>query len=127
MFIRYLCLIAIAASLACATTSGTTGGARSNANVITEQEIAAAQTSNAYEAIQRLRPNFLHSRGPTTLNASTPTYPNVYVDGLRFGDITSLYNIPAMQVREIRYYTAGEGANKFGMDNTNGVIEIKMK
>jgi hypothetical protein len=126
MSIRYLGLITIAAALGCATTSGTTG-ARGNSNIITEQEIAAAQVSTAYEVIQKLRPNFLHSRGATSIQTTAPSTPNVYVDGQRYGDTNSLRNISAMNVVGIRYYSVSEGAIKFGMDNASGVIEIRMK
>jgi len=126
MSIRYLGLITIAAALGCATTSGTIG-ARGNSNIITEQEIAAAQVSTAYEVIQKLRPNFLHSRGATSLQSTAPATPNVYVDGQRFGDTNALRNISAMNVAGIRYYSVSEGAIKFGMDNASGVIEIRMK
>ena len=126
MSIRYLGLITIAATLGCATTSGTTG-ASSNSNIITEQEITSANVSNAYEVIQKLRPNFLRSRGATSITNKAPETANVYVDGQRYGDTNSLRNIAAMNVAGIRYYSVSEGAIKFGMDNPGGVIEIRMK
>ena len=126
MSIRYLGLITAAAALGCATTSGTPG-MRGSSNVITEQEIVAANVSNAYEVIQKLRPNFLHSRGATTLQNTAPATPNVYVDGQRYGDTDSLRNIPAMNIAGIRYYSVSEGSTKFGLDNASGVIEIRMK
>ena len=126
MSIKYLGLITMAAALGCATTSGTTG-ARSSSNIITEQEITDAHVSTAYEVIQKLRPNFLVGRGSTSFNSKGLGTPNVYVDGQRFGDMNSLNTIAAIQVAGIRYYTVSEGSTRFGLDNTSGVIEIRMK
>lgn len=126
MLVRYLYLVAIAATLGCATTSGT-AGARRNSNLITEQEIAALNVSNVYDAVAALRPNFLRSRGRTTVMGTPNDYANVYVNGQQYGDISSLRNIVASQVREIRYYSASDGAVRFGMHNGNGVIEVVLK
>lgn len=126
MSVRYLYLIAVAAVLGCAAASGTSGTPR-NSSVITEQEIAAAHVSTAYDAVERLRPLYLRSRGTTSINTPGTEYASVYVDGQRHGDLSSLRNILADQVREIRYYNGPEGAARFGLQNTGGVIEVRMK
>jgi hypothetical protein len=97
----------------------------SGSQLITEQEIEASGAPTAYEAIQRLRPNFLSYRGETSLdrNKSQP-YPTVYVDGQEYGPLTSLRNIPASQVATIRLYRSWEATTKFGTGNMGGVIAI---
>ena len=125
---RMLVLFVAVAAIGCAS-GGTTGGARANPNIITQQEISQAGTGNAYDMIRRLRPNFMNSRGETTLgnvqNSQTnATYPNVYLDGLSYGDINSLRNIDASQLIEVRMYPAWEAQTKFGLGNNAGVIAI---
>jgi hypothetical protein len=97
----------------------------SNAQLITEDEVDASRGSTAFEVIQKLRANFLTYRGETSVyrNSSQP-YPNVYVDGLEFGPIGSLRNIPAAQIATIRLYRSWEATTKFGTGNMGGVIAI---
>jgi hypothetical protein len=133
MLARHLYLVAIAAALGCATASTThdtgtgTAAVRRNPNLITAEEIATINVANAYEAVERLRPNFLRSRGRTTLTANAIEYPNVYLNRQRYGDIGQLRNILASTVREIRYYSPAEAGTQFGLDNANGVIEVTLK
>ena len=128
MSVRYFYLIAVAATLGCATASSTPGVSRSQ-NLITEQEIAAITATNAFEAVEKLRPNFLHSRGANN-SGSDSGLPDVYLGAVRYGDVSSLRNIAASEVREIRFYKGAEAATKYGMQNPNGVngiIEVTLK
>ena len=122
---RMLALLVVAGVAGCAS-AGTQGTARGNSQVITQEELVQAGAGNAYEVIRRLRPNFLVSRGTGTLGnaqGSSP-YPNVYLDGLVYGDINSLRNIDASQLVEVRMYQSWEAQTKFGLGNNNGVIAI---
>jgi hypothetical protein len=114
---------------ASANPSGVPGETRRSQVIMQEEIRASGMTGNAYEVISRLRPNFLVSRGPTSLgNAqNTSMYANVYVDGAEFGDINSLRNIDSGQIFEIRLYSSGEAQTKFGLGNSNGVIAITTK
>jgi hypothetical protein len=128
MSVRYSYVIAVTATLGCATASSTPGASRSQ-NLITEQEIAAITATNAFEAVEKLRPNFLHSRGANA-SGSDSGLPDVYLGAVRYGDVSSLRNIAASEVREIRFYKGAEAATKYGMQNPNGVngiIEVTLK
>ena len=125
---RAFYLAAVAATLACASATAKSGPHRA-ANLITAEEIAGTSTSNAFEAVEKLRPDFLHSHG-TNLSRSDSGLPDVYLGVARYGDVNSLRNIPAMEVLEIRFYKGAEAATKFGMQNPtgiNGVIEVTLK
>lgn len=96
-----------------------------NSQLISEDEIEASRAPTAYEAIQKLRANFLTYRGETSLNRKqSQPYPMVYVDGQEFGPIASLRNIPASQVSTIRLYRSWEATTMFGTGNMAGVIAI---
>ena len=118
-------LIAVAgAALACTTPKPgpvDVGDSR----IISREEIEASRTATAYDAIQKLRANFLTYRGETSLNRNTSQpYPTVYVDGQEFGPLSSLRSIPASQVETIRLYRSWEATTKFGEGHMGGVIAL---
>jgi hypothetical protein len=92
--------------------------------VITREEIAGSMESNAYEVVARLRPLFLKSRGRTTINGEVNDYATVFVDGVRYGDLTTLRNIVTNQVQLIRYLGGPDAVTKYGMQYGSGAIEV---
>jgi hypothetical protein len=132
MSVNHLHLLAVAAALGCAATPGispTSGIPRSAANVLTFDEIANAHAdvSNAYDAISRLRPNWLAPHGVTSTVAggAGTEYATVFVDGQPYGDINSLHNISAFHVSGLRYYNITEAGGRYGIrGGSSGVIEV---
>ena len=103
-------------------------GEINNSQLITEDEIVASRATTAYEAIHKLRANFLTYRGETSLNRSRSTpYPTVYLDGQEFGPLSILRSIPAVQIGSIRLYRSWEANTKFGSRHMGGVIEVSTK
>lgn len=124
--------LALAAVSACAS-SGARGSSspRYSQNVITSEELATVDVADAYQAVQRLRPQFLvQSRGPTDMG-STRSGSNggivVYIDNTRLGGVSSLSQVPKNEIREIRYLTASEAAQRFGTGTPDGAIVITRK
>jgi outer membrane cobalamin receptor len=113
------------ASLAC--TRASNRPESGDRDTITEAEIASSSAANAYEAVQRLRGNFLSNRGKTTILGKSSPMPIVYLDGVRFGEISSLRNISATTVQAIRLYRSWEAQQKYGNDVMGGVIEVTTK
>lgn len=103
------------------------GEAPSSASEITEEEITAAGSANAYEAVRKLRANFLSFRGRTSLMGTSSPDPIVYVDDQIYGPVNSLRTIPAVQVARIRLYRSWEATTKYGMGNMGGVIAVTTK
>lgn len=122
---RLLALLIVAALLGCASAPAS-GPGRPSPQIITQQEIVDFGPGSAYDVIHRLRPNFLVSRGATTFGNAQKTspYPNIYLDGIPYGDITTLKNLDAAQIGEIRMYSASDAQLKFGLGNSAGVIGI---
>ena len=99
-----------------------------DSSVITELEIDSCHAFNAYEAVYKLRPRFLASRGKLSLDPTVPpAFPNVYVDDMFYGDVTTLRGISTGSVESIRFYEAAEAQYKFGHGNMAGVIAIATK
>jgi outer membrane cobalamin receptor len=128
----FTALVACTVLAACATTSQR-AGARANSNLITEEEIAQSSAPSAYELIQRLRPNFLQTRGtvhgvPSNgTNDLEPVDLVVYLNETRLGGSDQLRQIAPTDIREIRYYTASEATTKWGSGNSAGAIQIIMR
>jgi hypothetical protein len=115
-----LCLATACAHSKLAPTSG-------NPDVITEDDIARIHAQTAYDAVARLRANFLTRRGSTSvLNTSNPE-PNVYLDDVFIGAVAQLKGIKAGDVASIRVYRAWEVSARFGNGNLGGVIEVYTK
>jgi hypothetical protein len=134
---RHLYLVAIAAMFGCSSGGGTSanppvlvGGSRM-ARILSGDEIAAAHAdvNTAYDAVSRLRPNWLAVHGvPTTSNGSVASTAVVFVDGEPYGDLSSLRTIPAYHVGDIHYYDVTEAGARFGIrGGSSGVIEVRMK
>ena len=133
MSVKHLYLLAVLASMGCAASSGTSGTSypvsSRKANTLRFDEISAAHADvmTAYDALARLRPNWLASHGvtSTTAGGTDTEYATIFVDGHAYGDIQSLRNIPAYQVSEFRYYGITEAGAKYGLrGGSSGVIEV---
>ncbi len=127
MWRKTMSSIAFVATLAACASAGPAGQpSASSSNVISRAELDAAGSVNVYDVIARLRPNFLRSRGPTSvMNASARTVAAVFVDDTEFGDLESLRRFPAMRIAEIRYYSGPEATTRFGSAFGAGVIALK--
>ena len=126
---RSVPIIAVTALMACATTgtTSTTSGARRDPNLLTGDEIAASNQATAYDAIARLRPMFLKTRGRTTVVGQANDYAVVFVNGQRFGDLSSLRGISASTVAEARFVPGTDAVTRYGMEYGAGVIDIKTR
>ncbi len=95
---------------------------RSGRNVLTRADVEGSQQTTAYEVIRQERPTWLRVRGPNSFTAMNPIV--VYVDGMRHGDVDVLETIPTLVVQRIRFYTGPEAQSRFGLNHTNGAIEV---
>lgn len=121
-------LYALAAVLACSSSgSGTSTAPRPDRNVITATELMSVPSSSLYDVIEKLRPQFLRSRGPTSINLPSEEYPAVYVDERPYGDIGSLRTLVTGQIGEVHYYDPMSAQQKFGLTSGSGVISVYIK
>ncbi len=125
----WVALLVALGAVACAAASqgSQTGGRRSN--TITAEEIASVYASNAYELVQRLRPQWLVTRGAAgsreaVLEGGLSGGIVVYVDGVRRGGVDALRELSREQVRELRWIDAKDATTRYGTGHSSGVIEV---
>lgn len=123
----------------CASASGGAGGKNVDRNLITAEELRGSSATNAYDAIARLRPQFLRTRGTiptggmTSRNDAGSTQQGqlggtvqiaVYLDDTVVGSVDALKQIEISAVQEIRYYSAADATTKWGTGNSAGAIQV---
>ena len=121
-----LALALVLATAGCAS-SGHTHQPPRNRYLITSDEIAKSNATNALEAVERLRPAFLTTHGSMSIQDPNPPTPIVYLDGIKYGDVRSLPTIPALGIATIQYLPAIEAGMRFGLGHEGGAILIVSK
>lgn len=118
-------LIAAAAGCGPARTSTDPYPSR-NRSVLFPDEIENARRvgGTAYDLIAHLRPEFLRSRGATSLSNINPATATVYLDGVRYGDLQSLKFISGDHVTRVEHLNGAEATTRFGTDHVGGAILI---
>ena len=104
--------------------ASTQPGAGTDRNVITLQQIQAANVETAYELVSKFRADFLRSRGPNSILLKQTNEARVYLDNVDYGTISSLRNIQAASIAGIRFIQGRDAMTKYGSDHSAGVIEI---
>jgi len=98
-----------------------------NPSIISEYELGTSSTRTAYDAIRRLRPNFLNYQPQTSISNPTPPVPVVYVDEQFVGDLNVLNQLLVSQIESISFYKPPEAMIKYGTNRTGGVIAVALK
>ena len=114
-----LCLLIVSA---CASANSADRG---SPDVVTRAEMDAVYASDAYALLQRLRPQFLRSRGSVSLRNSSDSYPIVYLNDVRHGGVMSLRDILVNDIQEIRYLSAADATTRWGTGHSSGVILVR--
>lgn len=100
--------------------SGGGGGGGGSANRITSEQLADMQQLDAYQAIQRLRPQWLRSRGGSP--------PQVLMDNMRQqGGLDALRQFRVADIQELRYMSSSDATNRYGTGFDGGAILVVTK
>jgi hypothetical protein len=96
--------------------------------LITRQEIEARapDVQDAYEVVTRLRPNWLNTRGPSSINLAR-TDVVVYVSEVRRGGPSALKDVNRLEIAEIRHLRGTDASMRFGLGHEQGAILVKLK
>jgi hypothetical protein len=93
-------------------------------NVITEAEIDASHSSTMYDAIAKLRPAYLHDRGPISILTNARDVATVFLNSEEYGPLASLRDFPPGDIQEVRYFSGVDAVTKFGKWYGTGVIQL---
>jgi hypothetical protein len=120
-----LAKLAITTLLAACASAGSS--LKADRNRITGDQLARVSVGNAYDAILRLQPQWLDSRGSRSITDRTPATAIVFMDGARGGELEFLRAVPINTLAEIRFLPPGEASARYGMGLQRGVIELISK
>jgi hypothetical protein len=97
---------------------------RRSGDVIMADELTSTAATNVYEAVQRLRPQWLTSA--RIRRGGSGDEVQVYLDNNKYGTLTSLRSLSLGGVQQVRYYSASEATNRYGTGHTGGAIVVMM-
>lgn len=113
--------VALLGLQACA--AGTTNSSStSSSDVITQEDLEELERLTVYQAVQRLRPQWLRARGVDSFEQSNEVV--VYIDGTRMGGVGELRRLNATQVAEIRHLDSRQATTQFGSGHPSGAILV---
>ncbi|HZD03722.1 MAG TPA: hypothetical protein VE173_02355 [Longimicrobiales bacterium] len=95
--------------------------------VITEEEIGELGLTDAYHAVQVLRPEWVNDRGPREWGDVPDDGLSVYVDGTRIGNLRSLAQLTTNDIESIHFVNAATATSRWGQGNSRGAILVIMK
>lgn len=125
---RLRALVLLAASTiglsGCVGATSQGGAGPGNGTTLTQTALATTNANNLYDALVKLRPEWLSSRGATSVTDATPTGVDVYMNGTFLGKADYLRDVRLQDVTKVTYWNAGQAAARFGMGHPRGVIEI---
>ena len=110
--------------LGCASSGGSGSSASLSSGALTQADLLETDQATLYDAIQRLRPRWLRTRG--TSFAGQSSVAQVFVDGSQRGDINVLRQIQVIGVTEVSFLSASDAATRFGT-RANGVGAILVR
>jgi hypothetical protein len=151
MTARFLVLAALA--LATVVTSGEAQSkkVKRDKKLITAEEVAEAGVNTAYDAVQKLRSDWLRQgqrqmtvysraeRGSDAPRAGQETGSMedasagrgvklaVFVDGTEVGGVEELQRIPSNRIEEMRFLSGSDAQQQYGSRYAAGVIQVRLK
>ena len=96
---------------------------RRSSTLITREELLTTNAPDAYQAVERLHPDWLRGRGLTSLTGAPPQVL-VYLDGQRIGGVSMLTRFTLTGIKEIRFHNASDATQRWGTGHSAGVIEV---
>ncbi len=108
----------------CSTTGASSSRSGGSRNLILAEELMEIERSNAYEAVRRLRPRWLQSRGAGSIGTLERDTPRIYVDGQLYGEAESLRTLDTREIQELRYMSASDATTRYGTNHTAGAILV---
>ena len=98
---------------------------RRDPNMLTAEDLAPVVNLSVYDAVQRLRPNWLRPRGATSVSNMGDQMPAVMVDNA-FQSIDFRRSLQVTGVNFVRFIDARDATTRYGTGYVNGIVEVVM-
>jgi hypothetical protein len=117
-------MLTMMALAGCASSGGSSGGG--SPSTLTRAQLLETRQGTLYSAVQTLRPNWLRSRGTTSLSGSSQVV--LFLNGAPFGTVSDLNSISIDAVEDIRYMSASEAGARYGTTAGNsGLLLVRTR
>ncbi|MDT8342043.1 MAG: hypothetical protein RQ751_11070 [Longimicrobiales bacterium] len=118
----FLPALAVALLMGGCAAGGSGGGSESGFNVITREDLAELHRLNAYQAVRRLRPQWLEARGLDSFYSTNEVV--VYQDGTRMGGVNFLRSLRVNDVATLRFLDSRAATTRYGGGHPSGAIMV---
>ena len=109
--------VALALGIAgCASAGGSSRPAGATSNRIVQAELEALGQMTPIQAIERLRPRWLQSRGGGT--------PILHIDGARRSNLSDLNAYQITDIQQMEFMSASDATTRFGTGYDDGAILV---
>jgi hypothetical protein len=125
MSIRVVMLVALTMALGSCASSGTTPRSSRSVKVITSEELETVEELNGYEAVQRLRPNWLRMRGRVSMEMQQGV--QLYIDGVHRGYVAELVSIRANAIERMEFLSSTQATSRYGTNHVDGAVLVRMR
>lgn len=121
MIVIAVCCVCL---VACASGGGA-AGPRRGGNTITAEELQEPSLLglNTYDAIQRLRPNWLRERGSSSIRQSGDNFPKAIINDVPY-PLDYLKSVSIPEVVEMQFISASDATTKYGTGFPNGAVLV---
>jgi hypothetical protein len=119
---QFLSVAMLCAIAACSSRGGAASAPAVDQTLITREELVASSATNLFDAVQRLRANWLRTRG--TDSFETPTVIQVYLDNQRVGGVEQLRQLSPLNVSTLRHYDGIQATARWGINHGAGAIVV---
>jgi hypothetical protein len=99
---------------------------RGGRDVITAEELAATKASTLYQAIQKIHPEWLLLRPPSSINYD-PAPVQAYVNGQHMGGADFLRSLPIDGVLTVQHYSGTDATQRWGTNHGSGAIAVTQR
>ncbi len=108
--------------LSCATVPQAPGG--HDRTRLTAEELMGTHATTLWDAIQQLRPEYLRTRGVSSIRNPGADIPRVFVDNLEMGDVQFLKSMHTGDVAEVQRLSAEQATTRWGTGYVGGALLI---
>lgn len=99
-------------------------GLRNGRSAITPDELRGQSVTNAFDAVQLLRPEWLTERGFHVIGEEADDRIQVYLDDVRLGGVRFLRDVSIERIQSIHLLDAGAATARWGAGHSHGAILI---